>query len=189
MSNEYSLGGMSKYMPGLRMGGQNSSQGFNNNNDVAAEGFNYQAPAFNYSPTAGSYDPMSGYGSAPITPTFAGGAAPGGMFDSFNKFMESDTGKNIFGGRDANGKTIGGVAMPALGLAQGLFSGYMGMKAYGMAQKSFKQGQDQFALNYGAQRDTTNARMEDKAAAQYAASGGRSESPESYMKRNGLKAA
>lgn len=138
------------------------------------------------------------YGSAQANEGFNGGqpyAAPslfnvgGGDGAGPKSFMNSDFMRNLAGYKDADGSSFGGWGAPALGLAQGLASGYMGMKAYGLAKDTFNENKRQFGLNYGAQVDTTNTRMRDKATANYAATRGQSESPDDYMKRNGLKQA
>lgn len=75
----------------------------------------------------------------------------------------------------------------ALGAAQGLFSGYLGLQQLGMAKKAFGENQRQFNLNYDAQRRTTNAALEDRQRARLASNPGAYESIGSYMDRNGVK--
>ena len=75
----------------------------------------------------------------------------------------------------------------ALGAAQGLMDGYMGLQQLGMAKKSFKENQRQFNLNYDAQRRTTNSALEDRQRARLASNAGAYESVGSYMDRNGVK--
>lgn len=75
----------------------------------------------------------------------------------------------------------------ALGLGQGLFSGYLGLQQLGMAKKAFAENQRQFNLNYDAQRRTTNAALEDRQRARLASNPGAYESVGTYMDRNGVK--
>ena len=75
----------------------------------------------------------------------------------------------------------------ALGVGQGLFSGYLGLQQLGMAKKAFGENQRQFNLNYDAQRRTTNAALEDRQRARLASNAGAYESVGSYMDRNGVK--
>lgn len=75
----------------------------------------------------------------------------------------------------------------ALGAAQGLFNGYLGLQQLGMAKKAFAENQRQFNLNYDAQRRTTNAALEDRQRARLASNPGAYESVGTYMDRNGVK--
>ena len=75
----------------------------------------------------------------------------------------------------------------ALGVGQGLFSGYLGLQQLGMAKKAFGENQRQFNLNYDAQRRTTNSALEDRQRARLASNPGAYESVGSYMDRNGVK--
>ena len=75
----------------------------------------------------------------------------------------------------------------ALGVGQGLFSGYLGLQQLGMAKKAFGENQRQFNLNYDAQRRTTNAALEDRQRARLASNPGAYESVGTYMDRNGVK--
>ena len=75
----------------------------------------------------------------------------------------------------------------ALGVGQGLFSGYLGLQQLGMAKKTFGENQRQFNLNYDAQRRTTNSALEDRQRARLASNPGAYESIGSYMDRNGVK--
>ena len=75
----------------------------------------------------------------------------------------------------------------ALGVGQGLFSGYLGLQQLGMAKKAFGENQRQFNLNYDAQRRTTNSALEDRQRARLASNAGAYESVGSYMDRNGVK--
>lgn len=75
----------------------------------------------------------------------------------------------------------------ALGAAQGIGGLLMGMKQYGLAKDALAQSQNQFAMNYGAQRQTLNTQLEDRQRARVAATNGAAESVESYMERNRIR--
>ena len=110
-----------------------------------------------------------------LNPTFtplSGATPPPGSIGGFG--LDSMLGPNGWGGL-------------ALGAAQGLMGGYMGLQQLGMAKKSFKENQRQFNLNYDAQRRTTNSALEDRQRARLASNAGAYESVGSYMDRNGVK--
>lgn len=88
-----------------------------------------------------------GFTGAGLTP-----AASGSMWDS------------MIGTKEAPG--WGGLA---LGAASGLSNAFMGMKTYGLAKDSFNENKRQYNQNYAAQRDMTNGRLDDQAAARLAA--------------------
>lgn len=75
----------------------------------------------------------------------------------------------------------------ALGVGQGLFSGYMGLQQLGMAKKAFGENQRQFNLNYDAQRRTTNAALADRQRARLASNPGAYQSEYDYMNQYGVK--
>lgn len=92
-------------------------------------------------------------------------------------FMEGMLGKN---GQQGWGNM-------ALGALQGFGGAFMGMKQYGLAKDALKQSQNQFNLNYGAQRQSINTQLEDRQRARVAATEGHAESVDSYMDRNRIK--
>lgn len=113
-------------------------------------------------------------------PTYATGVTDanlgGGWMDSLKGFMKSAVG-------DKDNPGWGGLA---LGTANSLMSGYLGMKQYGLAKDSFAENKNQFALNYGAQRDSTNTELEDRQRARVAANPN-AVSVEDYMNKNRIK--
>ena len=98
---------------------------------------------------------------------------------------------NLLGGTrtDSTGAKITdqGSLMPALGLANGAFNVWMGMKQYGLAKDQLAEGRQQFALNYDAQRTTTNSQLQDRQAARVASNPGAYQSVGTYMDANGIK--
>lgn len=75
----------------------------------------------------------------------------------------------------------------ALGAMQGLGSGYLGMKQYGIAKKTLEEGKRQFNMNWDAQKTTTNAALEDRQRARVASNGGAYQSVGDYMNQNGVR--
>lgn len=75
----------------------------------------------------------------------------------------------------------------ALGAAQGLFSGYLGMKQYGMAKEKLAESKRQFELNYAAQKTLTNSQLEDRQRARVASNPGAYQSVGDYMNQNGVR--
>ena len=100
------------------------------------------------------------------------GATPPGSTGGFG--LDSMLGPNGWGGL-------------ALGAAQGLMGGYMGLQQLGMAKKSFKENQRQFNLNFDAQRRTTNAALADRQRARLASNPGAYQSEYDYMNQYGVK--
>lgn len=87
----------------------------------------------------------------------------------------------------ADGSTGGGYGSVGISLAQGLGSAYMGMQQYKLAKESLAASKDQFNKNYTAQKQTTNAALEDRQRARIASNAGAYESLDSYMKKNGIQ--
>lgn len=109
------------------------------------------------------------------TPATAGG---GGMFGGFLDTFNPD-----------GTKAGQGWGSPALGAASGIFNAYMGMKQYGLAKDQLAEGKRQFALNYDAQRTTTNSQLQDRQAARVASNPTAYQSVGDYMTANSIKPA
>lgn len=78
----------------------------------------------------------------------------------------------------------GGLALNAAG---GLASAFLGMKQYGLAKQTLAENKRQFQLNYDAQKQTTNTRLEDRQRARVASNAGAYQSVGDYMTVNGIK--
>ena len=78
----------------------------------------------------------------------------------------------------------GGLALNAAG---GLASTFLGMKQYGLAKQTLAENKRQFQLNYDAQKQTTNTRLEDRQRARVASNAGAYQSVGDYMATNGIK--
>ena len=114
--------------------------------------------------------PTSAMGGGPSIPQHgaAGPVAGGG------NWWDGATGPNGWGGL-------------ALGAVGGLASTIMGMKQYGLAKKSLAENKRQFQLNYDAQKQTTNTRLEDRQRARVASNAGAYQSVGDYMGTNGIR--
>lgn len=89
--------------------------------------------------------------------------------------------------KDAAGVTTQGWGGPALGIASGLGNAYMGMQQLNLAKETLANNKQQFAMNYGAQRSMTNARLEDRQRARVNGSApGTYQSVGDYMKKHGV---
>ena len=118
-------------------------------------------------------------------------AAPGmfgGMFDGVGAALK-DSG--FLGSTDAAGNKTDGWGGAALGVANGLMSGYMGMKQYGLSKDIFENNKAQFERNFGAQKGITNASLQDRQERRVreAAANGNSSATNvaDYMSKYGVK--
>lgn len=121
------------------------------------------------------------YGMSPVGTDIASG------FQSPTGVGQFDWQKFLLGGKAADGSSQLGAAGVGLGALQGAASLFMGMQQYGLAKKQLEEGKRQFDLNYGAQKQTTNTRLEDRQRARVASNAGAYESVGSYMDKNGIK--
>ena len=87
--------------------------------------------------------------------------------------------QSMLGTKDAPG--WGGLALNAAG---GLASTFLGMKQYGLAKKTLAENKRQFQLNYDAQKQTTNARLEGRQAARVSRDPTAYQSVGDYMNKN-----
>ena len=108
--------------------------------------------------------------------------APGSVGQSFQPgFMDQ-----LLGYRGADGTQFNGWGSTALGAANGLMSGFLGMKQLGLAKDQLAQGKKQFEINFGAQQKLTNSRLEDRQRARISSNPGAYQSVGDYMKKNGI---
>lgn len=125
---------------------------------------------------------FSGYGQQQA-PAFGTGSVPGVAAPA-----AGGGGWNFLPQFNADGRmTDMGVGMPALQAASGLFNAYMGMKQYGLYKDQLQESKKQFALNYDAQRQTTNSALEDRQRARVASNAGAYQSVGEYMDQNGIR--
>ncbi|EKD22491.1 MAG: N4 gp52-like protein [uncultured bacterium] len=75
----------------------------------------------------------------------------------------------------------GGMALNAGGA---LMQGFLGMKQYGLAKQTLAENKRQFQMNYDAQRQSTNTRLEDRQRARVASNSGAYQSVGDYMGAN-----
>lgn len=88
---------------------------------------------------------------------------------------------------DKNGMKTEGWGGLALGAAQGIGSLYMGMQQYNLAKEALANSKAQFERNFAAQRQTTNAALEDRQRARVASNAGAYQSVSDYMSQNGIR--
>jgi hypothetical protein len=108
---------------------------------------------------------------------------PEGLWDRFTQGIK---GSGIVGGTNADGTKFDGWGSPAIGLLQALNAFGMGNRQLKLSESMVADARKQFAMNYGAQRQTLNTQMEDRQRTRVAANPNR-ESVESYMSRNRIK--
>jgi hypothetical protein len=94
---------------------------------------------------------------------------------------------SAFGTEDALGNKTQGWAGPALQGADTLANLFMGMKQYGLAKDMFKQSKNEFNMNWDAQKQMTNAQLEDRQKARLAANPGGYQSVGDYMQNYGIR--
>ena len=94
--------------------------------------------------------------------------------------------EKLIGYKTPEGTTINGFGGLALGAASGLGNLWMGMKNYGLAKDQLAFQEDAYAKNYAAQKQTTNASLEDRQRARVAANPAAYASVSDYMAKNGI---
>lgn len=80
-----------------------------------------------------------------------------------------------------------GWAPTALNAISGLTSAWLGMKQYGLAKDQFKESKRQFNMNFDAQKNLTNSRLEDRQRARIASNPNAYRSVGEYMGTYGVK--
>ena len=122
---------------------------------------------------------MSLYGKSPMDVT----PALNDMFD-----FGDQGGNGIFGNISWDG--ISEAFSKSAPVFQGMGSmlnAYLGMKQYGLAKKQFSQRKMEYERNYTAQKQLTNAQLEDRQRARVGANPRAYQSVDSYMAKNGIK--
>lgn len=94
--------------------------------------------------------------------------------------------RSLLGGTDENGIQSNGWGGLALGAAQGLLGGYMGMKQYGLAKDQLAESKRQFNANFDTNRKLTNSRLRDRQRARVASNPKAYQSVGAYMNKNGV---
>lgn len=74
----------------------------------------------------------------------------------------------------------------ALGAASGLANGFLGLQQYGIAKDTLRENKRQFALNFDAQRKTTNAALEDRQRRRVAERPDFAEPVDQYLAKYGI---
>ena len=135
----------------------------------------------------GGFFQMGNYGQ-PAAPVDSSMQMPMGGFNFAPQAAPQNSFLNGFlGSTDVNGIQTPGWGGTAIAGAQGLMNLFMGMKQYGLYKDQLSQSKRQFNLNYNAQRQTTNAALEDRQRARVASNPGAYQSPSDYMDQYGIK--
>lgn len=101
-----------------------------------------------------------------------------GMKDTFGGFLDTTD--------MATGMKTQGWGMPVISAANGLMSGFLGLKNYGLQKDALKQSKKEFEMNWGAQQKMVNSEMEDRQRARIASNPNAYQSVGDYMKKNGI---
>ena len=129
------------------------------------------------------YQSLMGYGYNPnYSPVSGYELTTGGYTNPNYSPVSMNTGQN------PDGFDWLGTGQLALNTFTGLANAYLGMKEYGLAKDIFKQNKKEFALNYDANRQLTNARLRDRQAARVASNPGAYQPLSEYMDQNGIAA-
>lgn len=143
----------------------------------------WNTPQLNVPQMAGSSIPgfdTQVLASPEMSPALMNMAAPS-LWNQFTGFMKNS---GIAGSTDpVTGAKTDGWGAPAVGLLQALNAFSMGNRQLKISKGMLDDSRNQFAMNYGAQRQALNTRMEDRQRARVAANP-KAESVESYMARN-----
>lgn len=101
--------------------------------------------------------------------------------------MDVDTESANTGNNQSWMQSWGSPALVGLG---SIFNGWSGLQQANVARDSLKESRRQFNMNWGAQRQTTNAALEEQQRRRLAGQGGRMEgdlTPEEYVMKWGIK--
>jgi hypothetical protein len=142
----------------------------------------------------GGYSTKVNYGLAPAQPQFGLTANPDALYkSSLSTFgptgappaaaYSPSAFDKAFGWRDADGAHMG-YAGAALGGANLLMSGYLGLQQLAVAKDTLENAKKQFSLNFANQAKTTNAALEDRQRARVASNAGAYQSVGDYMNQN-----
>lgn len=108
----------------------------------------------------------------------------GGLLSGLGDWFKTSGFQNQY---NADGRLTGqGWGSAAMGIGQGLFNAYMGMKQYGLYKDQLAESKRQFELNFDAQRRTTNAALADRQAARVAFNPNNAMSVADYMAKYGI---
>ena len=149
---------------------------------------NYQSNKFMDGPKelgSTSFNDMGNYGtSSGPTGLATAGYTEVSPYASSDGKLSSDNLWGALGTTDAAGNKTQGWGSPAINLAQGVGSAFMGMKQYGLAKDQLQFSKDAFNKNYDAQRMSTNTNLEDRQYARVAANPGAYQSVSDYMSQH-----
>lgn len=102
--------------------------------------------------------------------------------------LQPTTMQTLLGGKLADGSMINGMLPTGLGLANSLFSGWMGMKNYGLAKDQLKFAKSSFNKNFQAQANLINSELEDRQRKRVRTDPDKAQGVAEYMSQYGVKA-
>ena len=143
-----------------------------------SQNMNQQSPQL-YAPPQGGSDFINNY-SAPLTsgtPQQTSGGIFGNLYAGIKNAWNG-------GGTDVNGNQTMNQFSQGLNAVTGLTSAWFGLEKLKQSKKSFSESRKQFALNYGAQRQDYNTKLEDRQRARVASNPGAYKSVSDYMPNN-----
>ena len=110
-----------------------------------------------------------------------------GMYSNYQMPSFLDTAKTKIGGLGSWASANKDLITGGLSAATGLMGAFNAWNSNKMAKEQFNFNKDAWATNHANQVKTTNAQLEGRAAARYAANPNAYEKPDSYMARYGVK--
>ena len=111
---------------------------------------------------------------------------PMSMWDSFLNKAKDTWDKTPMLDTVKDGMRTPGALTSGLGAVNGVMSGLMAMKNYGLQKDSLNMQREFANKNYAAQRSTTNSNLRDRQAARVASNPGAYQSVGDYMNKNGI---
>ncbi len=147
--------------------------------------FNTPGTAFNTPVTDAVNNPyLGGMTGLPADSPFSMPESPS-LLETLKETLKGWIPDGFLDSTDAAGIKTQGWNGPALGAVAGLGNAYMGMQQLNLAKETLANNKRQFDMNYGAQRTTTNARLEDRQRARVNGSApGTYESVGDYMNKH-----
>jgi hypothetical protein len=118
------------------------------------------------------------YGNPGGGANFEADVLSGGLNNGYNNMQATG---GLLGRTLEDGTKLNGWGMPALNAVTGVGNLWMGMKNYGLAKDSLKEGRRQFDMNWGLNRNMVNNQLEDRQRARVASNPGAYQPVDDYM--------
>lgn len=145
----------------------------------------YNSP--NYSPVTlpNDLNTLAGYGNPNYSPVSVPSALAPQNATQVAVTQPLATEGNLWGNLDWD--NILGTAPAAIQGISSLANAFIGMKQYGLAKDQFEQSKREFNLNYEANKNLTNSRLEDRQRARVASNPTAYQSVGEYIDKYGVK--